>query len=113
MERHLKSAIEFSRSIFQEQCPKSNDLRNNVARTISDINKYPKQSTVTRENKIGPNNRQFMIIHPIAITDTQDVVKTNNMMDRLRFAFLAPGWHPGGNDYRAKILRAELQQARI
>jgi sterol desaturase/sphingolipid hydroxylase (fatty acid hydroxylase superfamily) len=43
----------------------------------------------------------------------RDVMNANNMMDRLRFAFLAPGWHPDGNDYRAKILRAELQQERI
>jgi hypothetical protein len=27
-----------------------------------------------------------------AITDTQDVMKANNMIDRLRFVFLASEW---------------------
>ena len=37
----------------------------------------------------------------------RDVAGAANMMDRLRFLFLAPGWQPDGNDHRAKTLRAQ------
>jgi sterol desaturase/sphingolipid hydroxylase (fatty acid hydroxylase superfamily) len=42
----------------------------------------------------------------------RDVVKAANMKDRLRYLFLAPGWGPGGSDYRAKTLRSQVQQGR-
>ncbi|HIG41944.1 MAG: sterol desaturase family protein [bacterium] len=40
----------------------------------------------------------------------RDVLSAVTIKDRLRYIFLAPGWHPDGYDHRARTLRAQIDQ---